>query len=119
MLDKKEIALEQTVLIGVITKAQNEEKSKEYLDELAFLTFTAGGNVVKRYTQKVEMPNPKTFIGTGKMEDVKQFIEDNDIGTAIFDDELSAAQERNISAILNCKVLDRTCLLYTSPSPRD
>jgi len=111
MLDKKEIALEKTVLIGVITKEQNEEKSKEYLDELAFLTFTAGGEVIKRFTQKMEMPNPKTFIGTGKMEDVRQFIEDNAIGTAIFDDELSAAQERNISAILNCKVLDRTNLI--------
>ncbi len=111
MLDKKDIVLERAVLIGVITKEQNEVKSKEYLDELAFLTFTAGGEVIKRFTQKMEMPNPKTFIGTGKIEDVRQFIEDNDIGTAIFDDELSSAQERNISLILNCKVLDRTNLI--------
>ncbi|WP_159022390.1 GTPase HflX [Formosa sp. L2A11] len=111
MLEKKDINLERAVLIGVITKEQDEVKSKEYLDELEFLTFTAGGEVVKRFTQKMEVPNPKTFIGTGKMADVQQFIEDNDIGTAIFDDELSSAQERNISKILNCKVLDRTNLI--------
>ncbi|MEZ4797110.1 MAG: GTPase HflX [Flavobacteriaceae bacterium] len=111
MIEKKDIALEKAVLIGVITKEQNEEKSKEYLDELEFLTFTAGGEVVKRFTQKMDMPNPKTFIGTGKMEDVQEFIKEHEIGTAIFDDELSPAQERNISKILNCKVLDRTNLI--------
>ncbi|AJR02709.1 GTPase HflX [Siansivirga zeaxanthinifaciens] len=111
MLEKKDITLEKAVLIGVITKEQDEVKSKEYLDELEFLTYTAGGEVVKRFTQKMEMPNPKTFIGTGKMEDVRLYIEENDIGTAIFDDELSSAQERNISKILNCKVLDRTNLI--------
>jgi len=111
MLEKKDIALEKAVLIGVITKTQDEDKSKEYLDELEFLTYTAGGEVLKRFTQKMDMPNPKTFIGTGKMEAVRQYIEDNDVGTAIFDDELSAAQERNISKILNCKVLDRTNLI--------
>ncbi|MCH7524591.1 MAG: GTPase HflX, partial [Bacteroidetes bacterium] len=101
----------KTVLIGVITRDQNEEKSKEYLDELEFLTYTAGGEVLKRFTQKLDMPHPKTFIGKGKMEDVERFIKDNDIGTAIFDDELSPAQERNISKILDCKVLDRTNLI--------
>ncbi|WP_308991521.1 GTPase HflX [Mariniflexile litorale] len=111
MLEKKDITLEKAVLIGVITKAQDEVKSQEYLDELEFLTFTAGGEVVKRFTQKMEMPNPKTFIGTGKMEDVRKYIEENEVGTAIFDDELSSAQERNISKILNCKVLDRTNLI--------
>jgi GTPase len=111
MIEKKNIALEKTVLIGVITRDQNEEKSKEYLDELEFLTYTAGGEVFKRFTQKLDMPHPKTFIGKGKMEDVERFIKDNDIGTAIFDDELSPAQERNISEILNCKVLDRTNLI--------
>ena len=111
MLEKKDITLEKAVLIGVITKEQDEDKSKEYLDELEFLTFTAGGNVIKRFTQKMEMPNPKTFIGTGKMDEVRQYIEDNDVGTAIFDDELSAGQERNISKILNIKVLDRTNLI--------
>ena len=111
MLEKKNIDLEKAVLIGVITKDQNEVKSKEYLDELEFLTFTAGGEVLKRFTQKMDMPNPKTFIGKGKMEDVRQFIKDNKVGTAIFDDELSSAQERNISKVLECKVLDRTNLI--------
>lgn len=111
MLEKKDINLEKAVLIGVVTKEQDEVKSKEYLDELEFLTFTAGGEVLKRFTQKMEMPNPKTFIGTGKMEDVRRYIEEHEVGTAIFDDELSAAQERNISKILNCKVLDRTNLI--------
>ncbi|WP_044401678.1 GTPase HflX [Lacinutrix sp. Hel_I_90] len=111
MLEKKDIELEKAVLIGVVTKEQNEEKSKEYLDELEFLTYTAGGEVKKRFTQKMEMPNPKTYIGTGKMEDVRKYIAENDIGTAIFDDELSSSQERNISKILECKVLDRTNLI--------
>jgi GTP-binding protein HflX len=111
MIEKKDIELEKAVLIGVITKDQNEEQSTEYLDELEFLTYTAGGEVLKRYTQKIDMPNPKTFIGTGKMKEVQQYIEEHGVGTAIFDDELSAAQERNISKILNCKVLDRTNLI--------
>ncbi|WP_223032540.1 GTPase HflX [Hanstruepera marina] len=111
MIEKKDIDLERAVLIGIITKNQDEDKSKEYLDELEFLTYTAGGEVLKRFTQKMDMPNPKTFIGTGKMQEVQAFIEEHDIGTAIFDDELSPAQERNISKILNCKVLDRTNLI--------
>jgi len=111
MLKKKDVSLEKAVLIGVITKDQDEVKSEEYLDELEFLTFTAGGEVMKRFTQKMEMPNPKTFLGTGKMEEVRKYIEENEVGTAIFDDELSSSQERNISKILNCKVLDRTNLI--------
>lgn len=111
MIEKKDIALEKAVLIGIISKDQNEEQSKEYLDELEFLTYTAGGEVLKRFTQKMDMPNPKTFIGSGKMDDVKRYIEEHEVGTAIFDDELSPAQERNISKILNCKVLDRTNLI--------
>ncbi|AXT18457.1 GTPase HflX [Flavobacteriaceae bacterium AU392] len=111
MIEKVDITLEKTVLIGVITRDQDEIKSKEYLDELEFLTYTAGGEVIKRFTQKMDIPNPKTFIGTGKMADVEQFIKDNEVGTAIFDDELSPAQERNISKILDCKVLDRTNLI--------
>ncbi|MFD1062712.1 GTPase HflX [Winogradskyella litorisediminis] len=111
MLEKKDINLEKVVLIGVITREQDEDLSKEYLDELEFLTYTAGGEVVKRFTQKLDMPNPKTFIGTGKMNDVQEFVKENDIGTVIFDDELSPAQERNISKILNCKILDRTNLI--------
>lgn len=111
MIEKKDIDLEQAVLIGIITKDQDEAKSKEYLDELEFLTYTAGGEVVKRFTQKMDVPNPKTFIGTGKMQEVQDYIKENNIGTAIFDDELSPAQERNISKLLDCKVLDRTNLI--------
>ena len=111
MIEKKNTSLEKAVLIGVVTREQNEEQSKEYLDELEFLTYTAGGEVLKRFTQKMDMPNPKTFIGSGKMNEVQAFIENHNIGTAIFDDELSAAQERNISKILGCKVLDRTNLI--------
>jgi GTP-binding protein HflX len=111
MIEKKNITHEKAVLIGVVTKNQNEEQSNEYLDELEFLTYTAGGEVLKRFTQKIDMPNPKTFIGTGKMIEVQEYIENNNIGTAIFDDELSSAQERNISKILGCKVLDRTNLI--------
>jgi len=111
MIEKKDIALEKVVLVGIITQGQDQEKSKEYLDELEFLTFTAGGEVVKRYIQKMNMPNPKTFIGSGKMEDVMHFVKENEVGTVIFDDELSPAQERNISKILNCKILDRTNLI--------
>ncbi|MFV0540845.1 MAG: GTPase HflX [Aestuariibaculum sp.] len=111
MLEKKDINLEKAVLIGIITQDQDEVTSKEYLDELEFLTYTAGGKVVQRFTQKMDMPNPKTFIGSGKMEEVRAFIDEHEVGTAIFDDELSAAQERNISKILDCKVLDRTNLI--------
>ena len=111
MLEKKDLDLEKTVLVGVITKSQNENQSKEYLDELEFLTYTAGGEVLKRFTQKMVMPNAKTFIGSGKMQELQEYIKEFNIGTAIFDDELSSAQERNISKILNCKVLDRTNLI--------
>jgi len=103
--------LENTVLIGIVTQAQGIEKSKDYLDELDFLTITAGGKVIKRFVQKMNMPNSKTFIGSGKISEIKEFIQENDINTAIFDDELSPTQERNISKIFNCKVLDRTNLI--------
>jgi GTP-binding protein HflX len=103
--------LENTVLVGIVTQAQGVEKSKDYLDELDFLTITAGGKVVKRFVQKMNMPNPKTFIGSGKISEIKEFILANDINTVIFDDELSPTQERNISKIFNCKVLDRTNLI--------
>lgn len=103
--------MENTVLVGIVTQAQGVEKSKDYLDELDFLTITAGGKVVKRFVQKMNMPNPKTFIGSGKISEIKEFILANDINTVIFDDELSPTQERNISKIFNCKVLDRTNLI--------
>jgi GTPase len=102
---------EKTVVVGIITQNQSEEKLKEYLDELEFLTFTAGGEVVKRFSQKLERPNPKTFLGTGKMEEISYYIKDNNVSTVIFDDELSPSQQKNISKILDCKVLDRTNLI--------
>lgn len=111
MIEKRDSSIEKVVLVGVITKEQNEEKSREYLDELEFLTYTAGGEVEKRFTQKLEYPNPKTFIGSGKLEEVKVFIRDEKIDTVIFDDELNPAQLRNIEKFLDCKVLDRTNLI--------
>ena len=111
MIEKENIVYERSVLIGVVTQYQDEEKSKEYLDELEFLTYTAGGEVIKRFSQKLDTPNPKTFIGTGKMEEVLNFIKDNEIDTAVFDDELSPAQQKNIERILKCKVVDRTYLI--------
>ncbi|WP_088324097.1 GTPase HflX [Polaribacter tangerinus] len=111
MIDAIEAISEKAVLIGIITQQQDEAKSEEYLDELEFLTATAGGVPVKRFVQKMERPNPKTFLGTGKLEEVKAFIATNHIGTAIFDDELSPAQLRNIEKILDCKILDRTNLI--------
>ncbi len=111
MIEKKKENIENVVLIGVITQHQNEEKSKEYLDELEFLTYTAGGKVKKRFTQKVDSPNPKTFIGKGKLEEVKKYIDENDIQTIIFDDELNPGQLRNIEKVLEEKVLDRTNLI--------
>lgn len=111
MLEKKNLDYEKVVLVGVVTSTQNEEKVNEYLDELAFLTYTAGGEVIKRFTQRMEAPHPKTFIGTGKMEELAQFVEENDIGTVIFDDELTPAQQNNIEKILRKKILDRTTLI--------
>ncbi|WP_397445311.1 GTPase HflX [Polaribacter sp. R77954] len=111
MIDAKEAISEKAVLIGVITQQQDEAKSEEYLDELEFLTSTAGGVAVKRFVQKLDKPNPKTFLGAGKLEDVRDYIQSNHIGTAIFDDELSPAQLRNIEKILDCKILDRTNLI--------
>lgn len=111
MLEQINLNYEKVVLVGIINQTQNEEKSKEYLDELEFLTYTAGGEVLKRFTQKLDVPNPKTFIGTGKMEEVQQFVEENQVGTVIFDDELSPAQQKNIERILKAKILDRTGLI--------
>lgn len=111
MLEKEVINFERTVIVGIVTQHQNEEKLNEYLDELAFLTLTAGGEVIKRFFQKLERPNPKTFLGTGKMDEINYYIKENNISTVIFDDELSPSQQKNISKILDCKVLDRTNLI--------
>ena len=111
MIDQREAISEKVVLIGVITQLQDQSQSKEYLDELEFLTNTAGGVSVKRFVQKLEKPHPKTFLGAGKLEEVRSYINSNVVGTAIFDDELSPAQLRNIEKILDCKILDRTNLI--------
>ena len=111
MIDQREAISEKVVLIGVITQLQDQSQSKEYLDELEFLTNTAGGVAVKRFVQKLEKPHPKTFLGAGKLEEVRSHINSNGVGTAIFDDELSPAQLRNIEKILDCKILDRTNLI--------
>ncbi|SDW19542.1 GTP-binding protein HflX [Lutibacter oricola] len=111
MIEKKKVTSEKAVLIGVVTQHQDESMSNEYLDELEFLTTTAGGKAVKRFTQKLDMPNPKTFIGAGKLDDVRDYMDAHHIETAIFDDELSSSQLRNIEKVLDCKVLDRTNLI--------
>jgi len=111
MLEKETINFEKTAIVGIVTQNQSEEKLNEYLDELEFLTFTAGGEVVKRFSQKMERPNPKTFVGTGKLEEICLFVKENDISTLIFDDELSPSQQKNISKIIDCKILDRTNLI--------
>ena len=107
----KKLEPEKTIIVGIVNKDQNQNKSNEYLDELEFLTLTAGSVVDKRFIQKIDTPNPSTFIGSGKMNEILSYIRFNDINTIIFDDELSPAQERNISKILNIKVLDRTNLI--------
>jgi GTP-binding protein HflX len=112
MLEKEVLNFEKTAIVGIVTQNQSEEKLKEYLDELEFLTFTAGGEVVKRFSQKMERPNPKTFVGTGKIEEIHHYVKENAISTLIFDDELTPSQQKNISKVLvECKVLDRTHLI--------
>ncbi len=111
MLERKTIDHEKAVLIGIINREQDEEKVTEYLDELEFLTYTAGGEVVKRYVQRIDVPNPKTFIGSGKMEEVEAFVKEHEVGSVIFDDELTPVQQRNIEKQLRCKILDRTGLI--------
>ena len=111
MLEKEIINFEKTVVVGIVTQNQSEETLKEYLDELEFLTFTAGGEVIKRFFQKMDKPNPKTFLGTGKMDEISNYIKEYGVSTIIFDDELSPSQQKNITKILDCKVLDRTNLI--------
>ena len=111
MLEKEVIDFEKSIVVGIVTQNQSEEKLNEYLDELEFLTYTAGGTVIKRFSQKMDKPNPKTFVGTGKLEEIKYYIKDNNITTVIFDDELTPSQSKNITKELDCKVLDRTNLI--------
>lgn len=111
-----EVKSETAVLVGLITPTQDERKTKEYLDELEFLAHTAGAEVVKRFTQKVSGPSSITYVGTGKLEEIRAFIQaeeeaDREVGMVIFDDELSAKQIRNIEGELKVKILDRTSLI--------
>lgn len=102
---------ESAVLVGIINLYQPEEKLMEYLDELDFLADTAGADTMKRYTQKLDKPNPKTFIGSGKVAEIAGYIKENSIDMAIFDDELTPSQLKNLEKIFECKVLDRTNLI--------
>tara|TARA_B000000475_G_scaffold119278_1_gene96470 strand:+ start:1803 stop:2996 length:1194 start_codon:yes stop_codon:yes gene_type:complete len=103
--------MEKTIIVGLVNRNQNLKKCQEYLDELEFLSFTAGGSVEKRFVQRIENPNPATLIGKGKMDEISTYVKSMDVKTIIFDDELSPAQEKNISKILKIKVLDRTNLI--------
>lgn len=103
MLEKEVINFERTVIVGIVTQNQSEEKLNEYLDELEFLTFTAGGEVIKRFSQKMERPNPKTFVGTGKIDDINLFVKENKISTVIFDDELTPSQQKTSQELLTVK----------------
>ena len=111
-----EARVETAVLVGLVTKTQNERKTNEYLDELAFLAETAGAEVVKRFTQKLDQANSVTYVGKGKLDEIRQYIEseaeaEREVGMVIFDDELSAKQIRNIEGELKVKILDRTSLI--------
>ncbi len=111
-----EAKAETAVLVGLVTKDQDEAKTKEYLDELEFLADTAGAVTVKRFTQKVAGPSSVTYVGSGKLEEIKKYIEDEEeaereVGMVIFDDELTAKQMRNIEKELKVKILDRTSLI--------
>ena len=110
-MEKKDNFNEKTLLIGIINREQTQEKLDEYLKELEFLTKTAGGQVLKTFVQKLDKPNPKTFLGAGKLEEIKHFIDENHIDLVIFDDELSPAQQKNLEKILQVKIIDRTRLI--------
>jgi len=111
MIEKSSVSLERTVLVGILTLNQPKHVLEEYLNELNFLTYTAGGTVIKRFTQKMNSPDPKTFLGKGKMDELSSYIKIHDINSVIFDDELSPAQQANIEKFLKCKIVDRTGLI--------
>jgi GTP-binding protein HflX len=106
-----EAQTEKAILVGLITPEQNEQKAKEYLDELAFLADTAGAEPVKKFYQRLDYPHPLTFVGTGKLREIKEYVIEHEIGLVIFDDELSARQIRNIENELKVKIVDRTNLI--------
>ena len=109
--ETENIALEKAILIGLITQQQNERKAIEYINELEFLADTAGATVVHKFFQRLDYANSKTFVGSGKLEEIKQYIADHEVNLAIFDAELSPSQLRNIEKELQVKVLDRTSLI--------
>ncbi|MFW6018975.1 MAG: GTPase HflX [Bacteroidales bacterium] len=113
MLDKKstEQTGERVVLVGLITKKEDKYRIDEYLDELEFLVETAGGKVYERFTQQLEKPNPRTFVGTGKINEINAYIQEHKMDTVVFDDELTPSQMRNIEKEFKCKILDRTNLI--------
>ncbi|SUZ64873.1 uncharacterized protein METZ01_LOCUS17727, partial [marine metagenome] len=111
MIEKSVSELERTVIVGIITSNQSKKILDEYLDELSFLIFTAGGNVVKKFIQKMKSPDPKFFLGKGKIEELALYIKRQDINSVIFDDELSPAQQLNIEKFLKSKIIDRTGLI--------
>ena len=109
--NKRTILNERAVLVGIITNEQSDAKTKEYLYELKFLAETAGATTVKTFTQRLERANSKTFVGSGRINEICSYIKENDIDLVIFDDELSPSQLKNIEKILECKILDRTSLI--------
>lgn len=111
MLEKKEAQYEKVVLVGLVTREQTEEKLTEYMDELQFLAYTAGAEVAQRFTQKLDKPDSKFFVGSGKLEEITVFVEENEIDTIIFDDELTPSQLKNIEKVVNRKIIDRTQLI--------
>jgi GTP-binding protein HflX len=113
MIEKKKLIEqeEKAVLVGLVHKDQTEPQVQEYLDELAFLASTAGAVSVKRFTQKLQHPDSRTFVGKGKLEEIRKYIEGKDIRIVIFDDELSGAQINNIEKVLDAKTIDRSDLI--------
>ena len=111
MLEKKEAQYEKVVLVGLISREQPEEKLEEYMDELQFLAYTAGAEVEQRFTQKLDKPDSKFFVGSGKLNEIKEFVEENEIDTVIFDDELTPSQLKNIEKVVERKIIDRTQLI--------
>tara|TARA_B100001057_G_scaffold226709_1_gene227058 strand:- start:910 stop:2109 length:1200 start_codon:yes stop_codon:yes gene_type:complete len=111
MIEKTNLDLEKTILVGIISPKQNKEILDEYLDELSFLTFTAGGTVVKKFTQRLESPDPKFLVGKGKIEELYYFVKNQSINSVIFDDELTPTQQLNIEKYLKTKIIDRTGLI--------
>ncbi len=111
MLEKKEAQYEKVVLVGLITREQTEEKLEEYMQELEFLAYTAGAQVEARFTQRMEKPDSKFFVGSGKLLEIKAFVDEHEIDTVIFDDELSPSQLKNIEKVVEKKIIDRTQLI--------